>query len=320
MEAWSCAKCSGANESDDRYCGECGTARNPTIIAPVIRPATPAAGLLNDLKEPPSAAAQGILHVAAAGLLSAALFGGAYHYVARFIDFMILFPALLGLAVGMSIRLAALQGRCRRASLLVGAALVAGVGAYGVRQTLDTYKVQSDIRGMIADQASELSLPAPAEAMASFSFADAFRHRVETGVGFGRRSKTRVTGKAYWGFLAFEALVVAFVAAGTARVVASLAYCAACRAFMPPVPVFRVNGRDSARLADAVRRQHWKEAQEMSAQSSATAADRAEANLLRCSVCNGSSLRVDLHEGRRSKKVLHVALPPESLEALARTA
>src|SRR5688572_23264543 len=107
MDAWTCSKCPGANEPDDRYCGNCGAPRNPTIIAPVIRPPAAAVGLLSEVKEPPASAAEGALHVLGAGLLSAALFGGIYHYLARVIDFMILFPVLLGSAVGMSIRLAA---------------------------------------------------------------------------------------------------------------------------------------------------------------------------------------------------------------------
>src|SRR5688572_1083074 len=195
MDSWTCAKCSGHNEADDRYCGNCGVACNPTIVAPLVRPAAPATGLLTDLKEPPVAAAEGAIHIVAAGLLAAVIFGGIYHLVARVIDFMILFPAVLGFAVGMSIRLAALQGRCRSAPLLVGVALVAGLGAYGVRQAIDTWKVRNDIRAMIADQASEVNMPAPAEAIAGVTLDDALRTRAEVGVGFGRRAKTRITGK-----------------------------------------------------------------------------------------------------------------------------
>ena len=318
---WACAKCGGRNQPEDRYCGDCGGSRNETITAPVIRPAQTASGLLTNIAEP-AGGARGAPFVLLGGLAASALFGALYHYAARVRDLKILFPILLGLGVAWAIRVVAIRSRCRSAALLAGAAILSGIAAYSVRQALDTVQVRDQKLALLAEQARDESMIEGKTTQIHFGFWDALRYRAAMGIGFdfGRRGDgSALRGNWFWFFLLVECGLVAGVAAASVRHVSRLAYCNRCRAFIPTVPVFRVNARDAALLSDAVRRQKWKESQEMSNRASAGPRDRAEALLLRC-VCGANSLRIDVHEGRRFKSVMHVSLPPESLETLARSA
>ena len=318
LGGWTCTRCSGfKNQAEDRYCGECGEPHNATIVRPVFAPTVPLTGLLADVPDPRPPLLQGALCVIFPGLAAAAIFGALYHYAARAVDLMIVFPVLLGLGVGWAIRVAAIRGRCHRAALLLGAAILSGVAAYGLRQTLDTVQFQKMQFARLAEDARDRDLVSGKKTVILYGFWDALRDRHETGAAF---NFGHLRGRWFWFFLFVEAALVAGVAAASVRHVSRHAYCPGCRAFIPSVSVFRVNARDANVLADTVRRQQWKSAQEMSDRASATPNDRAEAALLSCALCSISSIRVDVRRGRRSKKVMHVALPPESLKALARSA
>jgi hypothetical protein len=320
---WACGACTGRNQPEDRYCGDCGAPRNATIVRPVFHAPATSAGLLPELVEPKPPLLHGGLCLFFAGLAAAALFGALFHYAARVRDIKLVLPILVGLGVGWAIRVAAIRSRCRTGVLIVGAAFLAGAAAYGVRQALDTAQFQKEKIRILEEQAREESLIDGRSTVVHYEFFDALHHRAEMGLGFnvGRRSDAgALKGGWFWRFLLIETLLVAVAAAASVRSLSRHAYCGGCRAFVPSVAVYRVNARDGAALADAVRRQKWKEAQEMTNRASATPADRAEAALLRCSKCNSSSIRVDVRRGRRSKKVMHVVLPAESLETLARSA
>jgi hypothetical protein len=314
-DGWPCRKCNAQNMPEDRFCGECGAPDREPATDPNPSAHSTITGILPEMKEKPAGALDGAALVIMSGLVAAAVFGAAYHFVGRVFDLLILFPIALGLAVGFVIKMAALKGRCRNGILLLAVAIVSGVAAYGFRQTLDTLKIRGDLTQILKEKPGATVVPP--------SFEDVLRLRAEAGIGIGRArsaKKNTVTGAGFWIFMLFEAAIVAGVAAASVRQVSLLAYCERCRGFVPSVPIFRVNGRDTGRLNSFIRHQKWKEAQQISNQASPTDTDRAEASLLRCGGCNGSSIRVDLYEGKRSKKVLHVALPPESLEALAKSA
>jgi hypothetical protein len=307
MSDWACEACHAANAAEDRYCGECGLARDRTLVAPVVRAAVPSSAPLADVPETPDGGRSGAFRVAAAGLVGAAAFGVLYHIVSLRLDLMILFPALLGFAVGGVLRMAALKSGCRRALFLVGVAILSALAAYGLRETLDTRHFQAFLNQRRTEGAPALT------------FGDALRRRAEMGISFGSRAgRPPVSGAGFWIYILVQGALAAGVAAVTVAPVAGLAYCGRCRSFVPTVPIFRANARDADGLAEAVRHQKWKEAQFLANRSSSTPKDRAEAILIRCSGCGGCSLRVDVHQGRRSKKVMHVALPPDSLESLAR--
>ena len=313
-DGWPCRKCNAQNMPEDRFCGECGAPDREPATDPNPSAHSTITGVLPEIKEKPAGALDGATLVILSGLVAAAVFGAAYHFVGRVFDLLILFPIVLGLAVGFVIKMAALRGRCRNAILLLAVALASGVAAYGFRQTLDTLQIRSELGKLLKEKSEVAVVP---------SFMDTLRLRAEIGIGIGRArsaKKNTVTGAGFWIFMLFEAAIVAGVAAASVRQVSLLAYCERCRGFVPSVPIFRVNGRDAGRLNSFIRHQKWKEAQEISNQASPSDTDRAEASLLRCGGCNGSSIRVDLYEGKRSKKVMHVALPPESLEALAKSA
>lgn len=318
LGGWACTQCRGfKNQAEDRFCGECGAPHNATIVRPVIAPLAPLTGLLAEVKEPRPPLLQGALFVILPGLAAAALFGALYHYAARTVDLKIVFPLLLGLGVGWAIRVAAIRGRCHRAALLFGAAVLAGVAAYGLRQTLDTVQFQKMQYERLAEEARDRDLLEGKKTVILYGFWDAFRDRAESGAAF---NFGRLRDRWFWFFLFFEAALVAGVAAASVRPVSRHAYCRGCRAFIPSVSVYRVNARDATTLAETVRRQQWKAAHEMSERASSAPRDRAEAVLLSCAPCNISSIRIDVRRGRRSKKVMHLALPPESLKALARSA
>ena len=312
-DEWACKKCRARNQPEDRFCGDCGAAHHEPSSDPNPSAQSTITGVLPELKEKPVGALQGAPTVIVASLVGAVVLGSAYHFVARLIDLMILFPIFLGLGVGATIRMAAARGRCRQAALLVAVALGTGATAYAVRQTLDTLQTRNEARRFLAEKNKE-----PAE----FGFLDALRVRAELGIGLTSRrtAKGTLTGAGFWIFLLVETAIVAGVAAASARSFSLLPFCGRCGKIIPAVPVFRVNGRDASRLVHFIRHQKWKEAQQMTDLASATAFDRAEATLVRCGGCNASSIRVDLYEGKRFKRVLHVALPPDSLEALARSA
>jgi hypothetical protein len=313
-DGWPCRKCNAQNMPEDRFCGECGAPDHEPAADPNPSAHSTITGVLPELKEKPAGALDGAPLVIMSGLVGAAILGAAYHFVGRVFDLLILFPIVLGLAVGFVIKMAALRGRCRNAILLLAVALASGAAAYGFRQTLDTLQIRSELRKLLKEKSEVAVVP---------SFMDTLRLRAEIGIGIGRArsaKKNTVTGAGFWIFMLFEAAIVAGIAAASVRQVSLLAYCERCRGFVPSVPIFRVNGRDAGRLNSFIRHQKWKEAQEISNQASPSDTDRAEASLLRCGGCNGSSIRVDLYEGKRSKKVMHVALPPESLEALAKSA
>ena len=318
LGGWTCARCLGfKNQAEDRYCGECGSPRDVTIARPVLTSRDTLTGLLADVKEPRAPLLQGAFHVLFLGLAAAGLFGAVYHYVGRTIDLKIVFPLLLGLGVGWAIRVAAIRGRCHRAALLAGAAVLAGVAAYGVRQTLDTVQFRNVRLERLAEEARDRDLVEGKKAAIFYGFRDALRDRAEAGAAFTFGS---LRGGWFWFILLVEAALVAGMASASVKSVSRHAYCAQCRAFIQAVSVFRVNARDADRLAEAVRRQDWKSAHEMSDRASAGPEDRAEAALLSCALCAISSIRVDVRRKRRSKRVMHVALPPESLKALARSA
>lgn len=310
QSGWSCPVCKSLNLFEDRFCGECGAPRNSTIVTPVIRAPETVTGLLPDVAEAPAAAWHGTLLVIAAGLIGAAAFGALYHVVTRAFDVMVLFPILLGAALGGALRLASVRGRCRRAALLVPVAVLAGLAAYGLRQTLDVLHERDTMRRVLAARTIDPPL---------YTFSQALSYRAERGIAFGS-GKGTLTGAGFWIFLAVEAALAAAVAAAAVAAMSRMAYCTRCRHSVPSVPVYRVNGADGARLADAVRRQRWKVAQEMTNRAAPTRTDRAEAALLKCGSCDISSIRVDVYAGRRFKKVMHVALPSDSLKELARSA
>ncbi|HKS16522.1 MAG TPA: hypothetical protein VJU16_04365, partial [Planctomycetota bacterium] len=246
------------------------------------------------------------------------------HFVAHSLfNLLLIFPVLLGVALGFCIKAAAVNSRCRRPAVLVAVALVAGLAAYGFRQTLDTIRIQNDLKRLASEKEGAVTINGQPADLVQLGFSDTLRLRAEIGIGFGRaRSATRNTlrGAGFWIFLLVEAGIAAGMAAAAAYTFSRLPYCGRCRQLIPSVPVFRVNARDASRLTHFIRHQKWKESQEMTDRASATDTDRAEAVLLKCGGCNASSIRVDVYEGRRSKKIMHAALPPESLEALAKSA
>jgi hypothetical protein len=322
-DSWACAQCRSTNHPEDRFCGDCGAPHEaPSDAAPSPAAHSTVTGLLPDIRENPVSAFEGAPLVLVAGVIAAVVLGGLYHYVARAFDIKILFPILLGLAIGWALRVAAIRARCRQAVLLSIVAVLAGAAAYGIRQAMDTVQMQKEMQRFLAEKAAEDALVGDPPPVVHWGFFDTLRLRAASGIGYGsarRASKGTLRGAGFWIFLLFEAALVAGVAAASVRPIVRHATCGACRRFVPSIPVFRVNARDSDRLVDAVRHQRWKKAQEMSDRASATPTDRAEAMLLRCGDCDASSIRIDVTEGVRSKKVMHVALPSESLEALART-
>src|SRR5688572_20970436 len=115
QDGWACLTCASPNLFEDRYCGECGGPRNATIAAPLVRPRDTVTGILPDLYDPPAPGLQGVYWVIGAGVAGAVAFGAAYHYITRWVfDLMVLFPILLGVAIGGTLKLAALKGRCRK--------------------------------------------------------------------------------------------------------------------------------------------------------------------------------------------------------------
>lgn len=313
-DGWPCGKCGASNLPEDRFCGECGAphhepepAANPSAHSTIT-------GILAELKEPPAGALEGVPTVLLAGLIGAAVFGAAYHFIARSLfDLLIIFPILLGVAVGWSIRTAAVRSRCRQRAVLIAVAFAAGIAAFGFRQALDTLQTRNEVRRFLAEKPGTHVV---------FGFFDALEVRAHAGIGISSRrtSNKTLTGAGFWIFMLVETAIVAGVAAASVYAFSRLPYCGRCRQLVPSVPVFRVNGRDAGRLTHFIRHQKWKEAQEMTDRASASETDRAEATLMRCGGCSGSSIRVDVYEGKRFKKVMHVALPPDSLEALAKTA
>jgi len=327
-EGWACTKCGAANLFEDRFCGGCGVPRliSPGPPAPAAK-STPSGAPLFDVREAPASATEGVPLVLGAGLAAALVFGALYHFVGQFFDLLILFPILLGLAVGSALKLAALKGRARQAGVLLAAAILSGAAAFGTRQVLDTLHVRSQLRKALAANAEDATNDADRDrlrlASETLAFSDALRFRADVGVGIGRARggssrNLNLSGPMFWVLMAVEAALVALVAAGVLFPVSKLGYCGRCRLFVPSAPIYRANGRDSARLADAVRHQRWKEAQEMSDRATPTETDRAEAMLLRCGTCRDSSIRVDVVQGRRHKRVMHVTLPPDALAALAK--
>jgi hypothetical protein len=310
-EGWACADCTSPNLFEDRYCGECGEPRDVTAINASLRPPDTVSGILPEYHEPPLGTRRGLLGVAAAGAAAALVYGAVYHGVTRWIfDVIVLFPILLGAAVGATLTLAALKGRFRKGWVLALAAVIAGLAAYGVRQTLETARIQADL----GRQYAEGGRPGP-------GFFQSLDQRADAGVQFGfSMSRTYISGAGFWLLLLAESALAAGVAAVAVFGLSRRPYCARCGVLIPSVPVFRVNGRDSGALTSAVRRQKWKAAKSLSDRAAPTPTDRAEATLLKCPGCDGSSIRVDLYEGRNSKRMLHVALPSESLRELARSA
>ena len=292
-DSWLCSRCHTSNQPEDRYCGKCGGARNATIVGPVIRTAADGRAMLSDIKEAPPRLGEGAALVLLAGPVAALAFGALYHYVSRVIDIMVVFPVLLGFAVAWALRVAAIRGRCRHAGLLLAVSLAAGAAAYGVRQSLETAAIQNQMHRFLAQKSAEDLLVSERATRVHFSYLDAWRIRATVGMEVGSlRSSSRqikLQGAAFWIFLLVEMVIVAGVAAAATRSILRLPTCAGCRALVPSLPVFRVNARDSDRLSDALRRQQWKEAQELSNRAAPTPTDRAEATLLRCADCDASA-------------------------------
>jgi hypothetical protein len=325
-DGWACAKCGAGNLFEDRFCGACGTPRE-AAPAPSSPAAKPAAAPLGDVRNAPASAAEGAPLVLAVGLAAALALGTLYHFVGRVFDLLILFPIILGVAVGLALKLAALKGRCRQAGVLIAAAVLSGAAAFGTRQVLDTLHVRGELSALLAAASKEAGNDEARDrlrlASESVGFSDALKVRADAGVGIGRarggaKKKLNLSGTMFWVLMLVESGIVAFFAAAAVFPISRFPYCGRCRRFVPSAPIYRVNGRESDRLADAVRHQRWKEAQEMSDRATPSETDRAEATLLRCGMCRDSSIRVDLFEGRRHKRVMHVSVPPESLAALAK--
>ena len=327
-DGWACTKCGAPNLFEDRFCGACGTPRlaTPVPSAPAAKPAASVAPL-GDVRDIPASAVEGAPLVLAAGLAAALAFGTLYHFVGRFLDLLIVFPILLGVAVGWALKLAALKGRSRQAGVLLAAAVLSGVAAFGTRQVLDTFHVRGDLKTILVAASKDATNDADRDrlqlASESIGFFDALRVRADAGVGIGRarggaKKTLNLSGAMFWVLMVVEAGIVAFFAAAAVFPISRIAYCGRCKQFVPSAPIYRVNGRESDRLAEAVRHQRWKEAQEMSDRATPSETDRTEATLLRCGMCRDSSIRVDVFQGRRHKRVMHVSVPPESLAALAR--
>src|SRR5262245_48609730 len=193
-DGWPCRKCgSHNNQPEDRFCGDCGAPHHEAPADPNPSAHSTITGVLPEIKEKVAKALEGAPLVIAAGLAGALVLGAAYHYVARVIDLMILFPILLGLAVGATIRMAATRGRCRHGTLLVAVALGAGASAYVFRQALDTLQTRNEARRFLAEKSSK-----PVE----FGILDALRVRAQAGIGLTSRrtAEGSLTGAGLWIF------------------------------------------------------------------------------------------------------------------------
>ena len=182
-----CAKCGGMVEASGAACPLCGTPVRAS--APVGIPVGSAPEALPEASESGDMAARaveskpaadplvpyqfscrcspaGFLTLSGIGLVSAALVGVLYHFLAKVVDMPLLSALLVGGAAGLLLLMGVRLGKCRNKMAAVTVALFCGFLAYGARYVADSQELRPKmVRSFAADVSARQGMP-PAVARA----------------------------------------------------------------------------------------------------------------------------------------------------------
>src|SRR5205085_8408534 len=100
-----------------------------------------------------------LLQLIGASFAAALVLGVVYHFVARWFDLFLVFPAGLGLVVGGVAASVVTSGKCRHPVLALTVGLLAGVFAYGTRLFMDSRAARAARIQMNVEEAARDGVP-----------------------------------------------------------------------------------------------------------------------------------------------------------------
>ena len=286
----------------------------------------------------------GTLVLIGVSLLGALAVGALYWKLTGFLDIPVLMPALAGLLVAFAVKWGAALGKCRSLPVIVAAAILTGMLTYGVRLVLDSQQMRPAMvqavsrriamrRGISASAAQAvaerrltpwvtLRLFLRVQSAYGVTLSNSSSHSYSVSSPSGTQSAgssggLTLSGVWYWLLLAAEAGVAGATAASVAsRYGLVEPFCETCKQWMRGGKVVKAAPRQAGELVQYVQNQDWESLLAVKPSGTVDAQNYSSATVYRCPECSSGTVSVSAQVGNNAKRLLHVAISPETAAAL----
>lgn len=264
----------------------------------------------------------------AAALVAGPLVGVIYHFVARWMNFLLISQVLAGFLVGGAIALAVKNGKCRNPRAAILAAVLGSLLCFTTFLALNSQRAKPYL--MLIELGSQTTYNAQTftnieksmtplrtlELYLQENATSGVRLRDSHSYSSTSSSGTTIKGAWYWGLLALEIGLVVLTASALAQSTASARFCERCEVWWNTLLLHRSHVDDAAGMVARAQERDWSNLRQVSSPKKPTDKIYCKAEMKRCPQCSEATITIQAANGGTPKTVYESALQPQEAKLL----